>query len=127
MGHTICEASAKENSPGEVTRCEPPKKLQQTCSTLTPDHLYVNILGGNSKQNVRIFFSLKNIEITTKHLILCSSINKRLRKTLITTKQARETTGGENQSLKSLDNLEGPFENAGFWVGNIGYVTAKIT
>ena len=41
--------------------------------------------------------------------------HKRLRKTLITTQQARGTTGGkwvvggENQSLKSLDNLEGPF------------------
>ena len=31
------------------------------------------------------------------------------------------------KSLKSLDNLEGPFGNAGFWVGNIGCITAKIT
>ena len=29
-------------------------------------------------------------------------------------------------SLKSLINLEGPFGNAGFCVGNIGYITAKI-
>ena len=45
------------------------------------------------------------------------SSHKRLRKTLITTQQARGTTGvspggygwGESKSLKSLDNLEGPF------------------
>ena len=29
-------------------------------------------------------------------------------------------------SLKSQNNLEGPFGNAGFWVGNIGYIIAKI-
>ena len=27
------------------TKRDPPKKLQQMCSTLTTDHLYVNILG----------------------------------------------------------------------------------
>ena len=26
----------------------------------------------------------------------------------------------------SHNNLEGPFGNAGFWVENIGYITAKI-
>ena len=54
-------------------------------------------------------FQLKTIKIATKHLFLCSSINKWLRKTLITTQQARGTRwetgvmGGENQSpLKPL-------------------------
>ena len=28
---------------------------------------------------------------------------------------------------RSLDNLEGPFGNAGFWVGNIGYLNTKTT
>ena len=52
----------------------------------------------------------------------------------MTTQQGRGTTGGnwdygwgESKSLKSLNNVEGPFGNARFWVGNIGYVTAKIT
>ena len=34
---------------------------------------------------------------------------------------------GESKSLKTLDSLEGPFGNAGFRMGNIGYITAKIT
>ena len=55
-------------------------------------------------------------------------------KALITTHQARGPqvgTGGfgwgDSKSLKTLDNLEGPFGNAGFWVGNVGYITPKIT
>ena len=34
---------------------------------------------------------------------------------------------GESKPLKTLDNLEEPFGNAGFWVGNIGLITAEIT
>ena len=58
-------------------------------------------------------------------------------KTLITTQHARGTTGGtvgtrgfgwgESKLLKTLNNFEGPFGNVGFWVGNISYITSKIT
>ena len=63
------------------------------------------------------FFPLKTQNIN-KTTILCSSINKIMGKTLITTQQARGTTGGNWEfwvkSLKSLDNLNGSFGNAGF-------------
>ena len=56
-------------------------------------------------------FPLKTIEITTKHIILCSSINNMWGKPLITTQQSRGTVwesgvrpmSGESQSpLKPL-------------------------
>ena len=79
-------------------------------------------------------FSLKTQNINKNHFILCSSFNKMIRKTLIINQQARGTTSGNRgfwalriKSLKTLDNLEGPFGNVGFWVGNTGYITAKIT
>ena len=48
-------------------------------------------------------FSLETQNIDKSHFILCSSISKIMGKTLITTQQARGTTGG----------------NRGFWVGRI--------
>ena len=48
-------------------------------------------------------YSLETQYINTNHFILCSSINKIMWKTLITTQQVRATTGG----------------NRGFWVGRI--------
>ena len=65
-------------------------------------------------------FSLKTQNINKNHFIICSSINKMMGKSLITTQQARGTIGGNwgfwvgRKSLKTLDNLEGPFGNAGF-------------
>ena len=55
------------------------------------------------------------------------------RKSLKTSQQStghiRETGvfgWGESKSLKSQNSLEGPFGNAGFWVGNIGYTIVKL-
>ena len=50
-----------------------------------------------------LVFSLKTQNINENHFILCSSIYKMMRKTLITTQQARGTSGG----------------NRGFWMGRI--------
>ena len=53
-------------------------------------------------------------------------------KTLIASQQARETLwesgvmGGENQSLKTPDSLEGHVGKLGFWLGKITKRTAHI-
>ena len=89
--------------PSDVTAWENTKLvLSRTHLTFLPS--WVNLYNRSAST-----FQLKTIEIATKHIFLCSSINKWLRKTLITTQQARGTrweTGvmcGENQSpLKPL-------------------------
>ena len=63
-----------------------------------------------------LVFSLKT-KISIKTTLFYVPVSLKWGKTLLS----------PNKPPKSLDNLEGPFGNVGFWVGNIGYITAKIT